>query len=383
MKADTVPLPIRTTLTNEPGASAVGVSVVIPTVGREVQLRRAVNAVVQAAQQLDEPVEVIIADDSPAVPEQAAAEKILNGILVRTVYSAHFGLKGPAAARNVGVASARFDIIAFTDDDARCDELWLRAGVERLRESAELAGVEGSVRIDPETPIDPVRSRLVVNVKGGGYLTASLFVRADAVRAAGGFRRLRTDGTQWSVPYREDTDLALRVIKRCGPVPFEPAAVVLHPAEPIALRRLVTLARYFVVDAAFRRVHPEVVQPPWRRPLARLRIRLALLTVMLVPGLAARRTRRPSAALIAAAALAASAQFEVELRAAGVHRTLIAIVEDTLRRWPRSLIWLLVAGVSRLQGEAMVALNLVTLPQPDAPGRQPRSDAPSGEDEHG
>jgi GT2 family glycosyltransferase len=340
-----------------------GVTVVIPTVDREQSLERALGAVAHAARHLDEPVEAIVVDDRPAsdTTERPAAWSV-DGLSVRRLRTASAAAKGPAAARNLGVAHAAHDLIAFTDDDARCDQWWLSVAVATLRADPSLAGVEGAVHLDEAHPVDPVRSRLVVNLTGGAYLTASLFARAAAVEAVGGFRRLRTDGDRWALPYREDSDLALRLIAHVGPVPFLPAAFVLHPAEAIDLRRLVSLAGYFVVDGAYLRLHPAAERPLWRRPLARLRIRLATAEALLLGGLAPRRTRCVTAIGLLGIGLALSLQFELELRAAGRRRALRAAAPDVLRRLPRSLLWGGVAGAARVRGELAVRLGFARLP---------------------
>jgi glycosyltransferase involved in cell wall biosynthesis len=293
---------------------------------------------------------------------------------VRRLWTADASLRGPADARNLGVADARYDVIAFTDDDARCTEDWLAVGVSALRGDQTLAGVEGAVRIDLAQRIDPVRSRIVMNLRGGGFLTASLFLRADAIATVGGFRRLRTDGIDaWAIPYREDSDLGLRVIREVGPIRFVPGAYVLHPAELVSLRRLVRVANYYVVDGAFGKLHRGVVPSVWSRPLARLRIRLATMISLLAPGVLHRRARKPVALSIFVLTLAISLQVEVELRDAGIRRGHAAKLVDSLRRLPRSLIWALAAGTARLRGEAMVRLHLVSIPDAEpADGRTSR-----------
>lgn len=39
---------------------------------------------------------------------------------------------GPAAARSVGAKEARFEYLAFTDDDCRPDPLWLATLAQQL-----------------------------------------------------------------------------------------------------------------------------------------------------------------------------------------------------------------------------------------------------------
>jgi len=336
---------------------------VIPTVDREASLARTLTSVASAATRLSEPVEAIVVDDSRPARRERPAHWSVGSLSVRRAWTADAGVRGPAAARNLGVSLAAYDVIAFTDDDTVCAEGWLVVGVGELRADPTLAGVEGAVRLDPAPAIDPIRARLVLNLRGGAFLTASMFLRAEAIESAGGFRRLRADGEHaWAIPYREDSDLALRVVREVGPIPFAPDAYVLHPAEAVDLRRLVRLARYFVVDGAFARLHPGAVSPVWRRPLARARIRAASAIVLLLPGLLPRRTRRPVAIMITALTAAVSAQVDLELRQAGLWRPPLAAAQDTIRRLPRALLWSLVAGSARLEGEALLALGIVALP---------------------
>ena len=333
----------------------------IPTVDREGSLADALCALAVAARRWEEPVEVIVVDDSHPPARHRAATWEVDGLAVRRVWTAERG-RGPAAARNLGLAEAAYDLVAFTDDDVRCDAGWLAAAAGRLRGDLALAGVEGAVHVDLDRPVDPVRSRIVMNLRGGGYLTASLFLRAAAARAVGGFRQLRADGNAWAFPYREDTDLGLRVIAAVGPITFAPEAVVYHPAEPVDLVRLVRLAHYYVVDAAFARLHPEAAPVLWRRPLARLRIRLACVTTLALPLLAVPRTRRTASLIILALSAAVSAQVESELRSAGLRRPVPMAARDTFRRLPRSLVWSVAAGSARLQGEVMVRLGWAVPP---------------------
>jgi hypothetical protein len=345
-------------------AVASGVSVVVATARQDETMDACTKAVARAAARVPDPVELIIVDDRNVSPEaRRPAREVLDGLLIRRLWSADAGVSGQPDARNLGVVAASYDVLALTDDDARPDARWLEFGVRRLRSDPSLAGVEGAIRLDRNQQIDPIASRLVVNEQGGACINASMFYRTAIYRAVGGARPM------WMWPptnYREDTDLAMRVRRDGGPIAFEPDAFVVHPAEPISLRRTASLGRAFMADAMLRRLHPGVFGSVRRHPLARLRIRLATALTLAVPGLLGHRTRRSATVLIGLLAAAVSAHFEVEIRLAGVPRGPLATMRDTLLRLPRALIWALAAGSGRIQSEIMVASGLVKLP-PERP----------------
>lgn len=324
------------------------------------------RAIAAAAARLSEPVELIIVDDRDVrVDERRPEREITDGLQIRRLWSRDAGASGQAEARNLGAAIARYDLLALTDDDTRADERWLELGVRRLRAEPTLAGVEGAIRLDPSEAIDAVRSRVVLNLHGGAWINASMFYRADAFQRVGGSRSM------WRKPptnYREDTDLARRIIREAGPIAFESEAFVVHPAEPVDLRRVVWLGRSFAADAMLRHLHPGVFPPVWRRPFARARARSAVVVTLLFPALAVRRSRLPSAVLIGLLVTGVSVQAERELREAGLRRGPATAIRDTIRRLPRALLWSIAAGTARLQGEAMVRLGLVTPPGQTARG---------------
>jgi glycosyltransferase involved in cell wall biosynthesis len=340
---------------NEHPVSEPGVSVVVSTARPDHMMDACTAAIGAAAVRSSEPVELIIVDDRDVpIDERRAEHEIRDGLQIRRLWSRDAGASGQAQARNLGVAVARYDLLALTDDDTRPDERWLELGTRRLRADPTLAGVEGAIRLDPAEAIDAVRSRLVLNLHGGAWINASMFYRAAAYRSVGGSRLM------WQRPatnFREDTDLAKRIQRDVGPIAFEPDAFVIHPADPVGLRRLIWLGRSFLADAQLRRLHPDVFPSVRRRPLARLRIRLATVLTLAIPGLAARRTRTVASITILAVAVGLSAQVEFEIREAGVKRSFSQIATDTLRRVPRMLLWAVAAGSARLQGEAIVRMR--------------------------
>jgi glycosyltransferase involved in cell wall biosynthesis len=96
-------------------------SIVVPTHGRPAQLRSCLETL--AAQEPAGAFEIVVVDDGS--PEPDAIEAAAAGVPATTVV--RFGGRGPAAARNAGVAAARGPIVCFTDDDCEPVPGWLAA----------------------------------------------------------------------------------------------------------------------------------------------------------------------------------------------------------------------------------------------------------------
>lgn len=342
----------------------------VPTKHRLAALTTCLRAVVIAAERAEEPVELIVLDDGEedTVRRLLAAQSTPAGLSVRYVPRRAYGGDGPVRGRDHGVRHARYDIVAFTDDDTVCDPEWLARGLRRLRASPQLAGLEGAVVPEVIPPLDAVRARVVQSRVGGAFLTANMFLRRDAVLRAGSFQRLwderRLTG---ALHFREDSDLALRVRDRVGPVPFEPALVVRHPVDQPGLRSHLHTARFFALDAPFEQLHPEAIPSLRAAPLARFRIRAACTALATLPLLGRRRTRTAGLATLAACAIGVSLQVEWDLRAAGLRRTCTEEIRSATLRLPRSLLWCLIAGASRVAGIVLVRSRLVPL-RPDVSG---------------
>lgn len=94
------------------------VSVIVPTRDRPAALERCLAALVC---QHDVALEIVVVDDASADGDAVAAVLARTGLRGRLVRASG---NGPAAARNLGVQSARGDIVCFTDDDCVPDPDW-------------------------------------------------------------------------------------------------------------------------------------------------------------------------------------------------------------------------------------------------------------------
>ena len=185
------------------------VSVVVPTRDRPRLLWEAVQSVLA---QTAAPSEIVVVDDGA----EGEAERVLSpvrgsgGIPVRVVEGPG---RGPGAARNVGMAEASGELIAFLDDD----DGWLRRKLEwqvgwfLRRPSVGLVGTlwregEGLEEAAREEGRMPPRLRRVSRwalMRANRLATSGVVVRRECVAGCGGFDE--------SLPLAQDWDLWLRM----------------------------------------------------------------------------------------------------------------------------------------------------------------------------
>ena len=193
------------------------IDVVVPTTGRP-SLSRLLDALARGTS--PPPGNVFLVYDGedaqvPAVPEDPPV-RILRG-----------PGRGPAAARNVGWHASGADWIAFLDDDVIPAPDW----VDRLRDDlggldADVAGSQGRIRVPlPDGRRATDWERNVKALEDARWATADMSYRRSALERVGGFdERFRR-------AYREDADLALRVIA-AGYRIVRGSRVVDHPPGP-------------------------------------------------------------------------------------------------------------------------------------------------------
>ena len=142
-------------------------------------------------------------------------------------------LPGVSAARNAGIAVARYDILAFTDDDCRVASSWLAAIQRSFAADPAIVMVGGRVDLfDPEdyeiatrrfddrfevSTIDDMFTRLI---------GCNISISADAVRRAGLFDTAMGPGTSFNAG--EDHELFYRILKSGAKIVYNPDVRVEH-----------------------------------------------------------------------------------------------------------------------------------------------------------
>lgn len=169
------------------------VSIVIPTKERPAYLAEALRSV--RAQTYDA-WEVFIVDNGPSKASGAEIAVLTHGD-GRISYR-YIGASNHVAARNAGIAEANGDLIALLDDD----DVWLDAAKLAIQASYLAAHPDcvlvGSARTDVVDEggkklfsyLTPRSDRAIRGtlLRRNCFATSSVAFRADAFRAAGGFR---------------------------------------------------------------------------------------------------------------------------------------------------------------------------------------------------
>jgi HAD superfamily hydrolase (TIGR01662 family) len=241
-------------------------SVVVPTTGRASLERLLTRLGALVAEHTDErdappvalPAEIVLVDDRPQPATPLPVPHI--GIPVRVLRS---GGRGPAAARNAGwrAAGGSLDVgdvewIVFLDDDVLPGPRWLARLTADLGGAAPETGASQG-RIEVPLPADRQPTDLergTAGLSGAPWITADMAYRRAALHRVSGFdERFRR-------AYREDADLALRVIA-AGYEIVTGGRRTTHPVRPAGPLASVRAQRGNGDDALMRRKH----RTGWRK----------------------------------------------------------------------------------------------------------------------
>jgi glycosyltransferase involved in cell wall biosynthesis len=205
--------------------AAIPVSVVIPARNAAATLPGVLAALGDQTAP-SESFEVIVVDDGSTDETAAVAEGSGVARLVRAG-----GHRTQASARNLGVAEARGEVIAFLDADCVPDRTWIEEGRTRMgRDDADLlAG-----RIDMALDSRPSAAALVAVTHGfdqeryvadGFAAGGNLWVGRALFEELGGFPPLPSD---------EDREFTRRATRSGAALRYAPSVRVVHPARSLA-----------------------------------------------------------------------------------------------------------------------------------------------------
>lgn len=204
---------------------SIKISVVIPTFKRPALL---IKCLQHLAQQNfpKENYEVIAVTDGPDISTKTEIAYFLQQH--RTFNLSCYNLqekKGPAAARNKGVEYAKGELIVFTDDDCLPQACWLNAYWDFYISAGvnEAAFTGRTVVPNTETPTDYQKN--IAHLETAEFITANCALTKNAFYKVGGFDE------NFSVAWREDSDMHFKLIKASVPVYQVHNAIVVHPVR--------------------------------------------------------------------------------------------------------------------------------------------------------
>lgn len=203
------------------------VDVVIPVYQRPDLLGNCLAALRSSTPQ----VRIIVVDDASPSAAVGDVARSHGAILIR-----HPRNRGPAAARNTGLAATNAPIVAFVDADCAVTPGWLdplvghfddprvAAVAPRIRPRSNCTGLLPRYELVRSALDMGPRAELVANGAPLGYLpSAALLVRRTALEHMGFDEELRVG---------EDVDLVWRLTDAGWTVRYEPASVVTHEIRP-------------------------------------------------------------------------------------------------------------------------------------------------------
>lgn len=229
-------------ITPRTAASAIGVTVVVPTRGRRELLERCLDALTRQTLP-GNCYEIIVVDDEPNhntlhLVAGCRARTLERG--PRLVYLPNANRHGPAAARNLGWRSAKAAIVAFTDEGAVPSPSWLAQGLAAF-------GTETDVlygRLDTSPPGRPV--------KGDALRVANCFCRKTILEQLDGFDE------RFGKARHCDADLHFRLLALKARIARAPEALVVLPIGPTRWGASLGRTHSAVFDALLYKKHPQL-----------------------------------------------------------------------------------------------------------------------------
>ena len=213
---------------------APAISVVMCTRDRPADLRLALHSLIEQA--IDSHEIIVIDQSTTDETEQIVAEAANGGTPVRYT---HLSTPGLSRAYNSGIASARGELLAFTDDDCIAPPNWLAAIQSAFATDPEVALIYGQVLLPPElqeregsdgvTPQLLIRDRRRLGPKDGFMvfgMGANFAARRSSCKQIQGFDEVLGGGGP--LQSAQDFDFAYRLFRAGFAILLEPTVVVYH-----------------------------------------------------------------------------------------------------------------------------------------------------------
>lgn len=225
-------------------ANAQGISVIVCTYNRCQSLQQCLDSLLL----LDYPEYEIVVVDDCSIDETKFFLQSLRDSRIKVVHQACNS--GLSQARNVGVLAARYEVVAFTDDDCVVDNDWLKYLSEKIFQGG--AGlVSGQTFYKSCDYKGYFPERVVQNIDARWPMGCNLAYRKAIFSSVGGFSHYFYKFNN------EDTEMAIRAIAGGFTWLRAPQAVMYHQQANWTTDKLYKSARNFAVWPALKKLYPK------------------------------------------------------------------------------------------------------------------------------
>jgi glycosyltransferase involved in cell wall biosynthesis len=209
------------------------ISVVVCTYNRAGPLQRFLARIGElGAPRHDLPWELVVIDNNSGDDTRAVVERMRAQLPVPIAY--HFEPRqGVSYARNAAFKAARYDILAFTDDDCLFGSDWLRTIADEFAADASLAILGGRVEAGPGLPVElsTRRGRERVEVKSltdirRNLIGCNMALKRSLLRDVGQFDPRLGAGTPCKAG--EDSDYIYRALREGRRILYSPDVLIEH-----------------------------------------------------------------------------------------------------------------------------------------------------------
>jgi glycosyltransferase involved in cell wall biosynthesis len=265
-------------------------SVIICTLNRARQLRAAVFSVMMQSFPW-ELFEIVVVDNGSTDGTREVVEECRRQSIPSIVY-VHEPNHSLSEARNRGILTAKGDVLAFMDDDARADSSWLLSLVEALEGENGPAAAGGPIyplnRIHlpdwlPDrlttyfSIVDYGRRDIELNYPRLPFGTNMAFKRTIFERV-GSFRADLGRKGACSFFTGEETELFVRIARSGDTIQYTPRAIIYHDVDPKRLQPAWLYRQAFWIGVSFAITERE------HRMLLRMVMRILISPVLLTLG---------------------------------------------------------------------------------------------------
>ena len=227
----------------------VNCSVVIPTYKRPHLLKKCLHALL--LQQTSVHFEVIVVADGKD-EETFELMKHFSSSDSHFLFSFLDKKSGPAAVRNKGWESANGELILFTDDDTQPSVNWVdsywKAYVEHGKKDIAFTG----------TVSVPVSQKPTDYEKNTAGLETAEFVTANCACTKNVLRQIDGFDEDFSMAWREDSELQFKLINNRISIIKVKDAVVLHPVRKVAWGASLREQKKSMFNALLYKKHPRL-----------------------------------------------------------------------------------------------------------------------------